>query len=247
MRTSVRCITDVDDDIGGIFTRTTEYVTQPVKYVGRKRPSARPSRCVVRGLPTDITITRGSCACSASSAARAADCCASAAASGAGGVNSASAPAGLASNQKPPGPPPFTICISNSWSPAASAKARTSAAHASHVSFAEGVVKAGKFLPARKAELVHLLDQLAAPTAINFGEGEASKSPADILKSFFDDAAPIVDFGEHAGLKRKADASDPGDPVAVANAARTYVAEKKKSGIAVSFAEAVRHVEKGDA
>lgn len=86
---------------------------------------------------------------------------------------------------------------------AADAKARTDAAHAGHVSFAESQIAAGKLAPAMKSQVVHILDQLAAPAAMNFGEGEAAKSPVDLFKSLFESATPVVDFGEHPGMRVK--------------------------------------------
>lgn len=128
---------------------------------------------------------------------------------------------------------------------AADAKARSDAAHAANVSFAEAQIKAGKLAPAVKDELVHVLDQLSAPAAISFGEGDKARSPADVLKGFFETATPVVDFGEHEGMKGKPSGDAP-DPAEIARAARVYVAEQREAGRAISFAEAVRHVEKAD-
>lgn len=78
------------------------------------------------------------------------------------------------------------------------AQARTATLHADHVSFAEGVVAAGKLAPFAKAELVHVLDQVAQVKLASFGEGDAARDPASIIKGWFDQARPIVSFGEAA-------------------------------------------------
>lgn len=72
--------------------------------------------------------------------------------------------------------------------------------HATHVSFAEGQVKAGKLLPKDKATAVAVLDQLADAQPVQFSEGDVSKkiAPAEWLKGLIEGAKPVVQFGEFA-------------------------------------------------
>jgi len=79
---------------------------------------------------------------------------------------------------------------------------------AANVSFAEGLIKSGKLLPASKDATVALLDSLSAATdAVEFGEGEskATKTPLDIYKTQLEAAPVLVNFGESASNK---DAND---------------------------------------
>ena len=84
----------------------------------------------------------------------------------------------------------------------AQAKAKTVAAHADHLAFAESLVKAGKLLPANKVSTVALMDNLASQeSAIEFGEGDAKKSetPLAIYKKQLEALPKVVEFSEVAG------------------------------------------------
>lgn len=77
-------------------------------------------------------------------------------------------------------------------------KTRTDAAHAEHLSFAEGLVKAGQLLPAHKDAVVAVLNYVAAPAeAVSFGEGDAKQPLVEALKATLSASAKIVNFGEH--------------------------------------------------
>jgi hypothetical protein len=116
------------------------------------------------------------------------------------------------------------------------------ARHASHVSFAEAQVSAGKLLPKDQAMAVAVLDTLAGAQTVEFAEGDATRkvAPAEWFKSLFDTAKPVVSFGEHApgsvadaargAAKGKTDAE-------IDAAAKRYAKEK-----AVSYAEALAAV-----
>ena len=75
--------------------------------------------------------------------------------------------------------------------------------HQDHLVFAEGLVKEGKMLPAKKEQAVALLDfaaSLAVDQVIEFGEGDGKKSmpPADLFKAYLADQPKVVEFGEIA-------------------------------------------------
>lgn len=76
--------------------------------------------------------------------------------------------------------------------------------HAANVAFAEGLVKKGKLVAAKKDAVVASLDFAAGITAgdvIEFGEGDAkqSQAPLEILKDVFNTAPKVIEFGELGG------------------------------------------------
>jgi len=75
--------------------------------------------------------------------------------------------------------------------------------HDGNVAFAEGLVQAGKLLPANKAATVAALDFACGITegdTLEFGEGDAkqTKAPADVLKDLFTAMPKQIEFGELA-------------------------------------------------
>ncbi len=72
--------------------------------------------------------------------------------------------------------------------------------HASHVSFAETQVKAGRLLPKDKETTVAMLDQMADAQPVEFSEAGVGKkvSPLDWLKGLIEGAKPVIQFGEFA-------------------------------------------------
>lgn len=81
----------------------------------------------------------------------------------------------------------------------AQTKTRHDAAHAEHLSFAEGLVKSGRLLPAHKDAVVAALNYVSAPAeAVSFGEGEATQPLVEALKATLAAGATLVNFGEHA-------------------------------------------------
>lgn len=86
----------------------------------------------------------------------------------------------------------------------ASAKDKRDAAHSANVSFAEGLVKEGKLLPAAKDATVAILDYLAGQEVkVEFGEGDnkTSTTPLDAYKAQLHAAPKVVEFGEKGADK----------------------------------------------
>lgn len=78
-------------------------------------------------------------------------------------------------------------------------KDKKAATHAENVSFAEGLIKEGKLLPADKDSTIATLDQLATATGeVSFGEGDDKKSltPLALHKEQLKKAPKVVEFGE---------------------------------------------------
>jgi len=125
--------------------------------------------------------------------------------------------------------------------------------HADHVSFADGLVTAGKLLPAQKDLTVAMLDfaaEVPAGSVVEFGEGDGKQSQpmADALKAFLSAQPKIVDFGEAAGPEAEAQtvnfAAAPGysvDAVGLAlhNKALAYQAQHPGTG----YMDAVKAVQ----
>lgn len=130
----------------------------------------------------------------------------------------------------------------------AQAKAKLAATHTENVAFAEGLIKAGKLLPATKDSTVALLDSLASQeTALEFGEGDAKKSsaPLALYKEQLAASPVIVDFKERGGVS--AAALDFSDSHALAKAAQDYIDAERAAGRTVNSAQAVAHVTNGNA
>ena len=76
--------------------------------------------------------------------------------------------------------------------------------HTDNLSFAEGLVKEGKLLPANKAAVVAVLDfcsGIATGDTIEFGEGDAKKvqAPVEIMKTVLGSYPKLIEFGELGG------------------------------------------------
>jgi hypothetical protein len=81
----------------------------------------------------------------------------------------------------------------------AQARVKVEKAHTDNVAFAEGLVKAGKLLPAVKGQIVALMDNLAAQeVSVEFGEGDAKKSSTalELYKAQLEASPVIVNFNE---------------------------------------------------
>lgn len=130
------------------------------------------------------------------------------------------------------------------------AQAATTARHAAHAEFAEGLIKAGQLLPAHKDLTVATLDFMAGQDqVVEFGEGDAKQPLADAFKGFLSALPPQVSFGEH---------QDKGEPAGVADfaAAPGYTVDSETLALhqkalayqqqnqGVDYLTAVRHVEK---
>lgn len=117
--------------------------------------------------------------------------------------------------------------------------------HDSHVSFAEGLVKALRLKPMGKDIVVGLLDELtgAAPDTLSFGEGDAApKTGADALRTLLDATTPLVEFREIGGDGDKPDATLDGE--ALGKEALAFVEEQAAKGITIDAATAVRQLQK---
>lgn len=127
------------------------------------------------------------------------------------------------------------------------AEAQKSTLHVGHVSFAEGLVKAGRLLPADKDATVAMLDKLAGDeTTVEFGEGEGKQAltPLAMYKTQLEKAPVVVHFGEHAGAD-KLGVSEALTDDEVVHRARAYKTKIQGDGGHVSFSEAVDAVHAG--
>lgn len=87
---------------------------------------------------------------------------------------------------------------------AASRAAAASARHNDHVAFAEGLVTAGKLIPAKKSRAVALLDFCAGlDTQIEFAEGDntVKTSPGQMLRDFLNAQPKVVPTGERGAAE----------------------------------------------
>lgn len=87
-------------------------------------------------------------------------------------------------------------------------KRKADACHAESVSFAEGLVKEGKLLPAHKDVAIATMDFMAGQEqVVEFGEGDAKKPLVEAFKSFLQAQPKQVEFGEMAGRGKSDDES----------------------------------------
>ncbi|MEA3018412.1 MAG: hypothetical protein QOI38_3134 [Sphingomonadales bacterium] len=138
-------------------------------------------------------------------------------------------------------------------------EAAATAIHATHVSFAESLVTAGRLAPAGTALVVGILDVLAAPATVSFaeagaeagkvsfGEAEGSDklSPEAAFRKLFEGTTPLISFGEAAPADRARDKPNL-DPADIAERAASFAEEQRQKGRTVTIAAAVRHVMKAD-
>ncbi len=68
-------------------------------------------------------------------------------------------------------------------------------ARSDHVSFAEGLVQAGKLLPASKDGLVAILDALPGHASVEFAAGEEKVSPGAALRKLLEEQPQVVSYG----------------------------------------------------
>lgn len=118
----------------------------------------------------------------------------------------------------------------------AQARTKRDALHAEHTAFAEGLVKAGKLLPANKDVVVATLDLMAGQEAVvEFGEGDAKRPLLDAHKAMLLAQPKLVEFGELSGAEPEANAG-----VASFAAPRGYTVDPDKMAThnkAIVFAE----------
>lgn len=123
-------------------------------------------------------------------------------------------------------------------------KRKADAFHADHTAFAEGLVKAGKLLPANKEQTVALMDSLAVQeTAIEFGEGDGKKSATALAlyRAQLEAMPKLVEFGEAAGGKGVIDSGDKTADVIAAEAVMFQESESA-AGRVITTAQAVQYV-----
>lgn len=125
-------------------------------------------------------------------------------------------------------------------------KRASDARHAGHAEFAEGLIKAGKLLPAHKGETVAMMDHLASQEQpVEFGEGDAKKPLLDAFQAFLQAQPKQVEFSEVSGNTGAGDALDVSDAAAVAAKAVEFQEAEGKAGRTISVTDAVNHVTKG--
>lgn len=88
-------------------------------------------------------------------------------------------------------------------------KHKVDARHTEHIAFAEGLIKAGKLLPAHKDVTVATLDNLAGQeSVVEFGEGDAKKPLVDAYKAQLQASPKLVEFAEVGADKDKGAAAN---------------------------------------
>lgn len=118
--------------------------------------------------------------------------------------------------------------------------------HANHVSFAEGLVAAGRLPPAHLEMTVATLDFMGSHEGVlEFGEGDAKQPLADGFRKFMEQLPVAPEFAGEIATKDRAatGAVDFADSTSIAHAAVAYQIEQANRGIHVSTTDAVRHVE----
>lgn len=107
----------------------------------------------------------------------------------------------------------------------------------------DGLIKAGKALPANKDALVSFVESLGTDAVLEFEEaGEGKKlSGHDFFFNFMESQKPSVDFGERSGGDDSSE-SQPVTPNEVSIKALAYQEEQRSKGIDVTATQAVKHV-----
>lgn len=114
-----------------------------------------------------------------------------------------------------------------------------------HGAFLDGLVAAGKPLPAPKDQLLDFMEALAGGETLDFGEVGGKVAPLDFFKDQVLAKLPAqVDFRERApGDNGTLDFAE--DGAAIGAAAAAYAAEMAAKGVTVTATQAVAHVKKG--
>ena len=115
--------------------------------------------------------------------------------------------------------------------------------HAGNVAFAEGLITAGKVLPAEQAVVVATLDHFANQgTPVEFAEGDENKPLLDGLKSLLDRLPKAVEFNEVATHEHATGGVALNDAEAIRKAAVEFQEAEAKAGRDVTYVLAVQHV-----
>lgn len=113
--------------------------------------------------------------------------------------------------------------------------------NATHASFAETLVQAGKLLPAHKGVTVATLDFMAGQDAtVEFGEGDAKKPLVEAFKEFLTALPKQVEFSEVGGGDTAV--GDNSDAEDISKRALEFKEAESKAGRDISIVEAVNHV-----
>ncbi|WCG81585.1 peptidase [Pectobacterium sp. A5351] len=128
---------------------------------------------------------------------------------------------------------------------AADTKLRQETVHAGNVAFAEKLVTEGRLVPAAKAVVVALLDEVSkGDKPVEFAEGEVKKPLASAFKELLGGTGPVLNFSEHATKDRvNVDLSTTSAEFAEADPERLALHQKatalaKKEGISYDAAVA---------
>lgn len=126
----------------------------------------------------------------------------------------------------------------------AQAQNEAQARHAENLSFADGLVEAGRWPSGHRDMLVATLDHLSQPAAggcVSFGDGDAAQPLHQALRQGLQELPLLVSFGDVA-TKEKAAAGKVQSDRAIADKARAYKEDQAKAGNHISFGDAVNHV-----
>ncbi len=108
--------------------------------------------------------------------------------------------------------------------------------------FAEGLIAAGRLLPAQKPVVVEMLAFLSRQEApVEFGEGEHRQPLAEAFQGLLGTLPVQIEFAEVAKRTQQGGV-DLNDPVALAAAAQQFQASEAAAGRRVSIAQAVAHL-----
>ncbi|MDP2786616.1 MAG: peptidase [Pseudomonadota bacterium] len=128
---------------------------------------------------------------------------------------------------------------------AADKAAAIKARHSEAVQFCEGLIQAGKLLPAEKEAAVFAYEAAAGSAPVEFGEGDGKTTEAPLarVKAMLEGLPKRVEFSEVAGGKPPG-AGD-ADPAAVAAKAVEFQESEAAAGRSINIAQAVAHVQGG--
>lgn len=112
----------------------------------------------------------------------------------------------------------------------------------SNTLFLDGLVAAGRPLPAEKDTLLSFMEAIGGDaTTVDFGEG-TTKPALDVFKDVLGAVAKQVNFAEIAPGDPNGDPTE--DPLTLARDAVSYRETQAKAGVVISTTEAVAHVRK---
>lgn len=114
-----------------------------------------------------------------------------------------------------------------------------------YAEFAEALIGQGRLVPAQKASVLTILQELDGGSEVSFGEGDnAPKMTAvDGFKKLLETLPKRVDFTERAPLT--GDVVDLSDPEAVGLAASRLIDAEAAKGITITATEAVSRIKQG--